>query len=201
MPRRPRCLWRPLDGERGQRHRSRSTRRSDAADRGGRLSHRSAHTRRDRRRSPRRLRQPRRVHQANDPQTCLGLGLAHRREGVERKPLHEIGARLRHDRLTTEFALQLQTQRESKMLLASTYDQSRYFKAADVHALKKLRIKDVTEEEIGAGQDKEQKLVVWFTNDPRGLTFSIVISFALVFKGRIRYLLMLRTSLPTWRPL
>ena len=40
------------------------------------------------------------------------------------------------------------------MLLASAYDQSRYFKAADIQAEKKLRIKDVTEEEIGVGQDK-----------------------------------------------
>ena len=55
------------------------------------------------------------------------------------------------------------------MLLASAYDQSRYFKAADMQAAKKLRIKDVTEEEIGVGQDKEKKLCVWFTNDPRGL--------------------------------
>ena len=54
------------------------------------------------------------------------------------------------------------------MLLASAYDQSRYFKASDIQAEKKLRIKDVTEEEIGVGQDKEKKLCVWFTNDPRG---------------------------------
>jgi len=36
------------------------------------------------------------------------------------------------------------------MLLASNYDQSRFFKAADMTAEKKLRIKDVTEETIGA---------------------------------------------------
>ena len=58
------------------------------------------------------------------------------------------------------------------MLLASAYDQSRYFKAADMQAEKKLRIKDATEEEIGAGQDKEKKLVVWFTNDQRGLVLN-----------------------------
>jgi hypothetical protein len=56
------------------------------------------------------------------------------------------------------------------MLLASAYDQSRYFKAADVQAAKKLRIKGVTEEEIG--QDKQKKLVVWFDNDPRGLVLN-----------------------------
>jgi hypothetical protein len=61
---------------------------------------------------------------------------------------------------------------ESKMLLASAYDQSRYFKATDMQAEKKLRIKDVTEEEIGVGQDKEKKLCVWFTNDPRGLVLN-----------------------------
>ena len=58
------------------------------------------------------------------------------------------------------------------MLLASAYDQSRFFKAADVQAEKKLRIKDVTEEEIGVGQDKQKKLVVWFDNDPRGLVLN-----------------------------
>src|SRR5262245_58655406 len=55
------------------------------------------------------------------------------------------------------------------MLLASNYDQTRFFKAADMPQEKKLRIKDVTEEEIGVGRDKERKLCVWFTNDTRGL--------------------------------
>jgi len=58
------------------------------------------------------------------------------------------------------------------MLLASSYDQSKYFKAADVPTEKKLRIKDVTEEEIGMGKDKERKLCVWFTNDARGLVLN-----------------------------
>ena len=57
------------------------------------------------------------------------------------------------------------------MLLASAYDQSRYFKAADMQAPKKLRIKDVTVEEIGVDK-KEKKLVVWFDNDPRGLVLN-----------------------------
>jgi hypothetical protein len=56
------------------------------------------------------------------------------------------------------------------MLLASAYDQSRYFKAADMQADKKLRIKDVTEEEMT--QDKKKKLVVWFDNDRRGLVLN-----------------------------
>jgi len=56
------------------------------------------------------------------------------------------------------------------VLLASTYDESRYFKAADLAAEKKLRIKNVTEEQIGTDKDKE--LVVWFTNDKRGLVLN-----------------------------
>ena len=58
------------------------------------------------------------------------------------------------------------------VLLASAYDQSKYFKAADMPAEKKLRIKDVTEEEIGMGADKERKLCIWFTNDTRGLVLN-----------------------------
>jgi hypothetical protein len=58
------------------------------------------------------------------------------------------------------------------VLLASEFDQGRYFKAADVQAPKKLLIKDVIVEEIGVGQDKEKKLVVRFDNDPRGLVLN-----------------------------
>ena len=58
------------------------------------------------------------------------------------------------------------------VLLASKYDQSRFLKAEDVPAEKKFRIKSVAEEEIGIGKDKETKLVVWFTNDPRGLVLN-----------------------------
>ena len=58
------------------------------------------------------------------------------------------------------------------VLLASAYDQSKYFKAADLTQEKRLRIKAVTEEEIGVGKDKEQKLVVWFTNDEHGLVLN-----------------------------
>src|SRR5262244_3955559 len=60
------------------------------------------------------------------------------------------------------------------VLLASKYDQSRFFKSEDVPAEKKFRIKSVTEEEVGTGKDKETKLVVWFTNDPRGLVLNRV---------------------------
>jgi hypothetical protein len=60
------------------------------------------------------------------------------------------------------------------VLLASDYDQSRFLKAADLSGEKKFRIKSVTEEEIGIGKDKERKLVVWFTNDARGLVLNRV---------------------------
>jgi len=60
------------------------------------------------------------------------------------------------------------------MLIASNYDQSRFFKAEDLTTEKKLKIKAVTEEEVGIGKDREKKLVVWFTNDVRGLVLNRV---------------------------
>jgi hypothetical protein len=57
-------------------------------------------------------------------------------------------------------------------ILASSFDQSRYFKAADLDRERKFRIKKVTVEEVGTGADKEKKLVVWFTNDERGLVLN-----------------------------
>jgi hypothetical protein len=60
------------------------------------------------------------------------------------------------------------------VLLASKYDQSRFLKADDLAAEKKFRIKSVTEEEVGIGKDKERKLVIWFTNDSRGLVLNRV---------------------------
>ena len=56
------------------------------------------------------------------------------------------------------------------MLLASDYDKSKYLKATDLDREKKFRIKSVTADELGDRQgQKETKLVVWFTNDERGL--------------------------------
>ena len=60
------------------------------------------------------------------------------------------------------------------VLLASTYDQSNYFRAEDFAGDLKLRVKNVTVETIGQGADKQQKLVVWFTNDKRGLMLNRV---------------------------
>jgi hypothetical protein len=60
------------------------------------------------------------------------------------------------------------------VLLASTYDQSKYFKAADLEAEKKLKIKSVSEEMVGMDKDRERKLVIWFTNDARGLVLNRV---------------------------
>jgi hypothetical protein len=59
------------------------------------------------------------------------------------------------------------------VVLASSYDESQYFKS-DLAAEKKLRIKNVTEEQIGVDKDKETKLVVWFTNDKHGLILNRV---------------------------
>src|SRR5262249_42890135 len=58
------------------------------------------------------------------------------------------------------------------VLLASTYDQSRFFRAEDLTQDKVLRIKSVTEESIGQGPDQQKKLVVWFTNHPKGLVLN-----------------------------
>ena len=59
------------------------------------------------------------------------------------------------------------------MLLASDYDKSKYLKATDLDREKKFRIKSVTAEELSDGKgNKETKLVVWFTNDERGLVLN-----------------------------
>ena len=57
------------------------------------------------------------------------------------------------------------------MVLASKYDQSRWMKAADLDEREELllRIKDVTEEPVGTGKEKEAKLCVWFNNHKQGL--------------------------------
>src|SRR5262245_65901190 len=57
------------------------------------------------------------------------------------------------------------------VLLASSYDQSKYFNAEDFAPgqEKKLKIKTVTEELIGIGADQKKKLTVWFTNSEKGL--------------------------------
>ena len=60
------------------------------------------------------------------------------------------------------------------VLLASEYDQSRFFKAVDLEGERKLRIKSATTEVIGVGAEKEDKLVVGFTNDKRGLVLNRV---------------------------
>jgi hypothetical protein len=59
-------------------------------------------------------------------------------------------------------------------LLASSYDQSKYFKAADLSAEKKLKIKTVTEELVGQGAEQKKMLMLWFTNDERGLPLNRV---------------------------
>ena len=58
------------------------------------------------------------------------------------------------------------------MVLASDYDKSKYLCAEDMKTEKKFRIKAVTVEAVGTGSEKEEKLVVWFTNDKRGLVLN-----------------------------
>jgi hypothetical protein len=55
------------------------------------------------------------------------------------------------------------------VLLASSYDQSKFFRAEDLKEEKLLKIKGATEEMVGQGADQEKKLVVWFTNSKKGL--------------------------------
>ena len=56
------------------------------------------------------------------------------------------------------------------VLLASKYDQSRFLRAEDLTQDKVLCIKSVTEELVGV--DQQKKLVVRFTNDPKGLVLN-----------------------------
>jgi hypothetical protein len=58
------------------------------------------------------------------------------------------------------------------VLLASSYDQSKFLRAEDLTEEKTLRIKRVTEEMVGQGADQSQKLVVWFTNSKKGLALN-----------------------------
>jgi len=58
------------------------------------------------------------------------------------------------------------------VMLASSYDQSKFFRAEDVEQEKTLKIKGVTEEMVGQGADQSTKLVVWFTNSKKGLALN-----------------------------
>ena len=55
------------------------------------------------------------------------------------------------------------------VLLASSYDESRFFRAEDLKNEIRLKIKNVTEEKMADG---EVKLTVWFTNSKRGLVLN-----------------------------
>ena len=56
------------------------------------------------------------------------------------------------------------------MLLASDFDKSKYLRGSDLDCEKKFRIKNVTSGElIDDKGNKELKLIIWFTNDKRGL--------------------------------
>jgi hypothetical protein len=55
------------------------------------------------------------------------------------------------------------------VLLASSYDETRFFRAEDLKNEIRLKIKNVTEEKMADG---EMKLTVWFTNSKRGLVLN-----------------------------
>ena len=55
------------------------------------------------------------------------------------------------------------------VLLASSYDESRFFRGEDLKTETRLKIKKVTVEKMADGEDK---LTVWFTNDKRGLVLN-----------------------------
>jgi hypothetical protein len=55
------------------------------------------------------------------------------------------------------------------VLLASSYDESRFFRAEELENEIRLKIKSVTEEKMADG---EVKLTVWFTNSKRGLVLN-----------------------------
>jgi hypothetical protein len=58
------------------------------------------------------------------------------------------------------------------VLLASSFDKGKYCKAADIDKERKFRIKSATDEVVGMGDDKEHRLVLWFTSDERGLVLN-----------------------------
>jgi hypothetical protein len=58
------------------------------------------------------------------------------------------------------------------VLLASSFDQSKYLHAQDLTQPKKLRIKSVTEELLGQGANQEKKPVVWLDNHKKGLVLN-----------------------------
>ena len=59
------------------------------------------------------------------------------------------------------------------VLLASSFDQSRFMSAADFPQEKKLRIKNVTVESVrGNSGRQEEKPVAWFNNHKKGLVLN-----------------------------
>jgi hypothetical protein len=54
------------------------------------------------------------------------------------------------------------------VLLASEFDKSRFLNSTNLSSERKFKIKAVTAETVGTGDDKERRPVLWFTNDERG---------------------------------
>jgi hypothetical protein len=62
--------------------------------------------------------------------------------------------------------------RTAMVLLASTFDQSKYLNAGDLTEEKKLRIKSVTVEMVRQDSGQKQRPVLWFTNHKKGLVLN-----------------------------
>ena len=56
------------------------------------------------------------------------------------------------------------------VLLASNFNNSKYLNGTDLDREKKFKIESATDEVVG--NDKEHRLVLWFTNDKRGLVLN-----------------------------
>src|SRR4051794_3178372 len=84
--------------------------------------------------------------------------------------------RAQRSRTTRAGRLPATPQQETKImgLTASDFDKSKYFRAEDIEGEddRKLRIKNVTAEGFDREGAKERKLVLWFSNDDRGLVLN-----------------------------
>jgi hypothetical protein len=58
------------------------------------------------------------------------------------------------------------------VLLASSFDQSKYLSANDLTQEKAFRIKSATAEMVRRGNVQEQRPVLWFTNHTKGLVLN-----------------------------
>ena len=58
------------------------------------------------------------------------------------------------------------------VLLASNFDKSKYLEGRRSRQGKEVSHQERDRRSVGMGDDKEHKLVLWFTNDERGLVLN-----------------------------